>query len=66
MFAIVDESDDSMRDLADYIIPIPSTNVIFSPFTNTVVVQILAYFVAKQRGCPIDFPRNLAKSVTVE
>jgi glucosamine--fructose-6-phosphate aminotransferase (isomerizing) len=45
---------------------VPSTNDLFSPFINTMVVQLLAYFAAKKRNCPIDFPRNLAKSVTVE
>jgi glucosamine--fructose-6-phosphate aminotransferase (isomerizing) len=39
---------------------------LFSPVVNSVVVQLLAYFTARERGCPIDFPRNLAKSVTVE
>lgn len=66
VFAIIEDSDDSVIDLADYLIPVPSTSEIFSPFVNSVVMQMLAYFVAKKRNCPIDFPRNLAKSVTVE
>jgi glucosamine--fructose-6-phosphate aminotransferase (isomerizing) len=65
IFAIVEE-DESSIDLADYLIMVPSTNDLFSPFINTMVVQLLAYFAAKKRNCPIDFPRNLAKSVTVE
>jgi glucosamine--fructose-6-phosphate aminotransferase (isomerizing) len=66
VFAIVEDNDASIVDVADYLIPVPSVNDLFSPFINTVVVQLLAYFAAKQRKCPIDFPRNLAKSVTVE
>jgi glucosamine--fructose-6-phosphate aminotransferase (isomerizing) len=66
VFAIVEDSDETIIDLADYLIPVPSTLDIFSPFITTVVMQMLAYFTAKKRGCPIDFPRNLAKSVTVE
>jgi glucosamine--fructose-6-phosphate aminotransferase (isomerizing) len=66
IFAIVEDDDESIIDLADYLIPVPSTNELFSPFINTMVVQLMAYFAAKKRHCPIDFPRNLAKSVTVE
>jgi glucosamine--fructose-6-phosphate aminotransferase (isomerizing) len=44
----------------------PQIDPFFSPVVNIVALQLLAYFVAKERGCPIDFPRNLAKSVTVE
>ena len=56
----------SIEGLADTVIPVPSVDPIFSPVVNSVVLQLLAYHVARQRGCPIDFPRNLAKSVTVE
>jgi glutamine---fructose-6-phosphate transaminase (isomerizing) len=66
VLAIVEDSDESIIDLADYLIPVPSTSVMFSPFVNSVVMQMLAYYVAKKRNCLIDFPRNLAKSVTVE
>jgi glucosamine--fructose-6-phosphate aminotransferase (isomerizing) len=66
IYAIVEDSDDSIIDMADYLIPVPSTRDIFMPFINTVAVQLLAYFAAKERSCAIDFPRNLAKSVTVE
>ena len=64
--AIVEDDDESIVDMADYLIPVPSTNELFSPFINAMAVQLLAYFAANKRGCPIDFPRNLAKSVTVE
>ena len=64
---LVDENDDSVNSkLADYVIPVPSVDPLLSPFVNTVVTQLLAYYAANYRGCPIDFPRNLAKSVTVE
>jgi glutamine---fructose-6-phosphate transaminase (isomerizing) len=66
VFAIVENSDDTIIDLADYLIPVPSTSWLFTPFISSLVMQMLAYFVAKKRNCPIDFPRNLAKSVTVE
>jgi glucosamine--fructose-6-phosphate aminotransferase (isomerizing) len=66
VLAIVGEGDEAMNGLADMIITVPALDPLFSPVVNSVVVQLLAYFTAKERGCPIDFPRNLAKSVTVE
>ncbi len=66
VFALANEDDNIMPDLADYIITVPRVDPLFSPVVNIVVLQLLAYFVAKERGCPIDFPRNLAKTVTVE
>ena len=51
---------------SDYIATIPSTHPIFSPMLSAIVMQQFAYFVAKARGCDVDRPRNLAKSVTVE
>ena len=66
VLAIVGEDDETMQGLADMIVTVPAIDPLFSPVVNSVVVQLLAYFTAKERGCPIDFPRNLAKSVTVE
>jgi glucosamine--fructose-6-phosphate aminotransferase (isomerizing) len=66
VLAIVAKGDETMAGLADMIISVPRVDPLFSPIVNSVVVQLLAYFAAKERGCPIDFPRNLAKSVTVE
>jgi glucosamine--fructose-6-phosphate aminotransferase (isomerizing) len=66
VLAVASEDDETMTGLADLIIPVPRLDPLFSPVVNAVVVQLLAYFVARERGCPIDFPRNLAKSVTVE
>ena len=66
VFAFVSEDDDATKDLADYVFKVPRVDPLFSAVVNSVALQLLAYFVAKERGCPIDFPRNLAKSVTVE
>jgi glutamine---fructose-6-phosphate transaminase (isomerizing) len=66
VFAIAADDDESINDLADFVIPVARTSYLFSPFIYTVAVQLLAYFAARSRRCPIDFPRNLAKSVTVE
>jgi len=66
VMAVVGEDDDIIGELADSVINVPKVDSIFSPVLNTVVLQLLAYHTAKLRGCPIDFPRNLAKSVTVE
>ncbi len=67
VIAIASEADETdIAQLADDVITVPETDAIFSPVLNSVVLQLLAYYTAKERGCPIDFPRNLAKSVTVE
>ncbi len=66
VMALAEEGDETIRELADFVITVPRVEVIFSPVVNTVTLQLLAYYTAKERGCPIDFPRNLAKSVTVE
>ena len=63
---LVGEEDDVADGLADWVINVPKVDSMFSPVVNTVTLQLLAYYAAKQRGCSIDFPRNLAKSVTVE
>ncbi len=64
--ALAVEGDEEIDQLADLVITVPKVDVIFSPVVNTVALQLLAYYTAKHRGCPIDTPRNLAKSVTVE
>jgi len=66
VLALVEEGDEAVAEVADSVITVPQVDALFSPVVNTVVLQLLAYYTAKQRGCPIDFPRNLAKSVTVE
>ncbi len=56
----------AVSKIADDLIWLPSTNDLLSPFASTVAAQLIAYYIAKERGCDIDQPRNLAKSVTVE
>jgi len=66
VIALAEEGDEDIDQLADLVITVPKVDAIFSPVVNTVALQLLAYYTAKHRGCPIDNPRNLAKSVTVE
>jgi len=66
VIVLAEEGDDTFGELADRVIAVPRVDAVFSPVVNTVVLQLLAYYAARERGCPIDFPRNLAKSVTVE
>jgi glucosamine--fructose-6-phosphate aminotransferase (isomerizing) len=66
VIALVDEFDEAIESIADKVIRIPHVPYIFSPVVNTVAVQLVAYYTAKYKGLPIDYPRNLAKSVTVE
>ncbi len=66
VIVVSEEENGAVSELADYVITVPSVDYIFSPVVNVVALQLLAYYTAVERGCPIDFPRNLAKSVTVE
>jgi len=66
LIVLADERDEAIASVADAVIAVPQVDAIFSPVINTVVLQLLAYYTAKERHCAIDFPRNLAKSVTVE
>ena len=66
IIAIVAEGDETLRGLAQDIVPVPETIEELSPLINVVALQLLAYHNAKARGADIDKPRNLAKSVTVE
>ena len=66
IIAIVTEGDTTVRDMADYIIEIPETEEMLVPLLATIPLQKLAYYMAVMRGCNVDMPRNLAKSVTVE
>jgi len=64
--AVVTEGDQTIKKLADYTIEIPATEDPLTPLLSVVPLQLLAYHIALQRGCNVDQPRNLAKSVTVE
>jgi glucosamine--fructose-6-phosphate aminotransferase (isomerizing) len=66
VIAVAEESDDEIEKYVDFVIKVPGVEPIFSPVVNSVALQLLAYYAARERGCPIDMPRNLAKSVTVE
>jgi len=66
IIAIVTKGDTAVKDLADYIIEIPETDELLVPLLATIPLQLLAYHIAVLRGCNVDMPRNLAKSVTVE
>jgi glucosamine--fructose-6-phosphate aminotransferase (isomerizing) len=66
IIAIVTERDKSVKEHADYVIEIPETDEILVPLISVIPLQLLAYHIAVLRGCNVDQPRNLAKSVTVE
>ena len=66
VIVLAEEGDEAVGELADLVIAVPKVGAMFSPVINTVVLQLLAYYTAKEKGSSIDFPRNLAKSVTVE
>ena len=66
IIAIVTKGDTQVKDLADYTIEIPDTSDALSPLLTTIPLQLLSYHIAVMRGCNVDQPRNLAKSVTVE
>lgn len=66
VIALVTEGDVTVRDMADYTIEIPETEEMLVPLLATIPLQKLSYHIAVMRGCNVDQPRNLAKSVTVE
>src|SRR5579875_1390968 len=64
--AVVTQGDEEARKSADYVIELPPAHTLLSPILEIVPLQLLAYHIAVRRGCDVDQPRNLAKSVTVE
>jgi glucosamine--fructose-6-phosphate aminotransferase (isomerizing) len=66
VIAIVTEGDKVIKDLADHVLEIPDIDTVFSPLLAVIPLQLLSYHIAVMRGCNVDQPRNLAKSVTVE
>ena len=66
IIAIVSEGDTQVKALADYCLEIPDAQEAFVPILSTIPLQLLSYYIAVQRDCNVDQPRNLAKSVTVE
>lgn len=66
IIAVVTEHDTQMSALADHVLEIPEVEELFSPILSVIPLQLLSYHIATMRGCNVDQPRNLAKSVTVE
>ena len=66
MIAIVTSGDTQVKKIADHIIEIPETIAELSSILSLIPLQLLSYHIAVLRGCNVDQPRNLAKSVTVE
>ena len=66
IIAIVTEGDVQVKELADHVIEVPESSECLSPLLTTIPLQLLSYHIAVMRGCNVDQPRNLAKSVTVE
>jgi glucosamine--fructose-6-phosphate aminotransferase (isomerizing) len=65
VIAIAEEGDKDIEQIANEVIFVPKVEPLLSPITNTTVMHLIAYYAAKERGCSIDRPVNLAKSVTV-
>ncbi len=66
LIVLVDDDEDVSGLLPEKVIRIPRVHPLLSPVMNVIALQLMAYYAAKYKGCPVDFPRNLAKSVTVE
>ena len=66
VIAVVTEGDEQVRKIADYVIEVPATEECLTPLLTVIPLQLLAYHIAVVKGCDVDQPRNLAKSVTVE
>ncbi len=66
VIALTDRDPAELGDIADEIIPVPRVSPLLQPVVNVIPLQLLAYFIGVRRGCDVDQPRNLAKSVTVE
>jgi glucosamine--fructose-6-phosphate aminotransferase (isomerizing) len=66
VIAVVTEGDTEITALVDHAIAIPETLDMLTPILTSIPLQLLAYHIAVRRGCNVDQPRNLAKSVTVE
>ncbi len=66
VLGIAIEGDEDAKEVCDDIVYIPRTNPLLTPVLSVVPLQLIAYYMAKQKACDVDKPRNLAKSVTVE
>jgi glucosamine--fructose-6-phosphate aminotransferase (isomerizing) len=66
VIAVANEGDEEIRESVDHVIFVPPAPELLLPILEIVPLQLLAYHIAVRRGCDVDQPRNLAKSVTVE
>jgi glucosamine--fructose-6-phosphate aminotransferase (isomerizing) len=66
VIVIADDDDEHVDRVANHVIRIPKTIPMLTPILASIPLQLLAYYIAVERGCNVDMPRNLAKSVTVE
>jgi glucosamine--fructose-6-phosphate aminotransferase (isomerizing) len=66
VIAVINQGDETMASRADHVIPVPPCSDLLGPLVTVIPLQLLAYHIAVRRGCDVDQPRNLAKSVTVE
>ena len=66
VIVVATEGDEKIKKLAEHVIYVPKTEYMFTPMLTVIPLQLLAYYIAVMRGCDVDQPRNLAKSVTVE
>lgn len=66
VIAVVSKGDTIIRDLAEFVIEVPEVNPVLTPLLTVIPQQLISYHIAVMRGCDVDQPRNLAKSVTVE
>jgi glucosamine--fructose-6-phosphate aminotransferase (isomerizing) len=66
VISIVTEGDTIIRNMADHVLEIPETSEVLTSLLAVIPLQLLSYHIAVMRGCNVDQPRNLAKSVTVE
>ena len=66
IFSILTEGDTMSSQVSNHLVEIPQVSDLLAPILSVVPLQLLAYYIAVRRGCDVDQPRNLAKSVTVE
>ena len=66
VIAVASEGDDAIAEKAQHVLYVPAAPPLLTPVLTVIPLQLLAYHVADRRGCDVDQPRNLAKSVTVE
>ena len=66
VISVLTEGDSMSSVVSDHVIEIPPSSDLLSPILSIIPLQLLAYYIAVRRGCDVDQPRNLAKSVTVE